>query len=227
MRENLSIVRAGPKSLHPDWLEGDPHRSWDLLLCPYAKVPLAHTLKIKPDYQGPPTPGLKWTGIRTLLAHWPFKTDWRVYRYICLADDDLQVTPGTWTKFFKIVAENNAALAAPALTIGSVASHPVTVQQAPTGARRTTFVEIMTPCFRVDVFEKLLPTLAETPSGVGWGLDYVWARLLEYQGIFVIDETPITHSRPSNNSDEICKIGFAEMEAMLKKYQAPQLEKNL
>ncbi len=228
MRENLIIVRSGPNSRHPQWLEGDPDRSWDLLLCPYKSIPLKDALALDDIGISRVQPGLKFTGLRTLFAHWPFKKyDWHDYNYICLADDDLQVTPGTWTKFFKIVAENNAALAAPALTIGSVASHPVTVQQAPSGVRRTTFVEVMMPCFRVDVLEKLLPTFDETPSGVGWGLDYVWAKLLDYQGIYVVDETPVTHARPSANTATNAQAGFTEMERMLSKYQASLLEKNL
>lgn len=225
MRENLIIVRAGPNSLHPDWLTGDPHRSWDLLLCPYVKIPFAFAHK--PDFQSLITQGLKWTGIKSLFSPWPFKRDWQTYKYLCFADDDLVATPGTWTKFFKLCADNNAALAAPALAIGSVASHPVTVQQAPTGVRRTTFVEIMTPCFRTDVWQTMLPTLAESPSGVGWGLDYVWAKMLDYRDIFVMDETPVVHSRPSNNSPATSKAGFAEMQAMMQKYQALPTEKNL
>ena len=228
MRENLIIVRSGPNSRHPQWLEGDPDRSWDLLLCPYKSIPLKDALALGDIGISRVQPGLKWTGIRALFADWPFKKyDWHDYNYIVIADDDLQVAPGTWTRFFKLCEDNYAALAAPALTIGSVASHPITVQQAPTGARRTTFVEVMTPCFRTDVWEGMLPTLAETPSGIGWGVDYVWAKLLGYKDIFVMDETPVTHSRPGNNTDEICKLGFAEMEAMLKKFQAPQLERNL
>lgn len=227
MRENLIVVRAGPKSLHPTWLEGDPHRTWDLLLCPYAPLTLREALATKGVLISRTMPGLKYVGIRALFASWPFIRLWQSYQYIMLADDDLEVVPGTWTKFFKIVAENNAALAAPALTIGSVASYPVTVQQAPTGVRRTTFVEIMTPCFRVDVLEKLLPTFKETPSGLGWGLDYCWAKILAYQDIFVVDETPVTHSRPSNNDPAVSQRGLAEMKAMMKKYDAPPLENNL
>lgn len=228
MRENLIIVRSGPNSRHPQWLEGDPDRSWDLLLCPYKSIPLKDALALDDIGISRVQPGLKWTGIQALFADWPFKKyDWHDYNYIVIADEDLQVAPGTWTKFFRIVAKNNAALAAPALTLGSVASHPVTVQQAPTGARRTTFVEVMTPCFRADVLEMLLPTFAETPSGVGWGLDYVWARLLEYKGIFVVDETPITHLVPSHNDPQVSAQGHAEMKAMMEKHQAPPLERNL
>jgi hypothetical protein len=221
MRKNLIIVRAGPNSLHQSWLDGDKSRTWDLLVCPYVEVSFSKAPGVKISKV---IPGLKYAGLRNLLT-----TDkiWASYDYIILADDDLRVPPGTWTRFFANVTKNKAALAAPALTIGSVASHPVTVQQSPIGARRTTFVEVMMPCFRVDVLEKLLPTFDDSPSGIGWGLDYVWGKLLDYKDIFVVDETPISHSTPSHNDPRVVQLGFAEMKAMMKKYNAPQLEKNI
>jgi len=230
MRKNLVVIRVGENSPHRKWLDGDPKRSWDLLLCPYQKISFKDALSLMPKdvLISSIIPGLKWSGIRALFAKWPLKRDWHSYRYIVFADEDLQIPPGTWTQFFKTVTEQKAALAAPALTIGSIASHPVTIQQSPGGARPTTFVEVMTPCFRVDVWEKMLPTLDETPSGIGWGLDYVWPKLLNYEGIYVVDETPVTHSNPNHSPQEVSQLGWIEMAAMLKKYDCEDRpERNL
>ena len=38
----------------------------------------------------------------------------------------------------------------------------------------------MTPCFRTDILEEILPTLLASSSG--WGIDQVWFNMLEGRG---------------------------------------------
>lgn len=220
-RNSLMIVRAGTRSLHQQWLDGDPARTWDICVCPYQEI----SSQLSEDV---PTsdvmPGQKWTGLATLFDVWD---GWREYEYITLADDDLFVMPGTWSRFFERAAHYGAQLAAPALSQDSVASHPVTVRHDGCDARRTTFVEIMMPTFRVDVLAKLLPTFAETKTGLGWGLDYVWPALLHYQGIFVIDSTPVIHWRPSAYTTEAATDGHADMTRIMAHYGATAREETL
>lgn len=218
---NLIIVRAGARSLHQHWLDGDPARTWDILVCPYQEIPPQLSENVLTSNV---IPGQKWSGLTTLFDTW---RGWREYDYISLADDDLFVMPGTWSRFFERVAHYDAKLAAPALSQDSVASHPVTVRHAGCAARRTTFVEIMMPTFRVDVLAQLLPTFAETKTGLGWGLDYVWPALLRYQGIFVIDSTPVLHWRPSAYTTEAAASGQAEMARIMANYGATVREETL
>ena len=68
------------------------------------------------------------------------------------------------------------------------------------------------PSLRVDTLSKLLPTFLESPGG--WGIDYLWAHLLSYKGMYIIDTTPVTHWRPSVHT----KNYGGEMNALLAKF---------
>ena len=63
-------------------------------------------------------------------------------------------------------------------------------------ARRVGFVEIMVPGFSRPVLEQLLPTLDESATGWGWGFDPLWAKLLDHQGLGILDAVPVLHTRP-------------------------------
>ena len=223
--DNLIIVRThgARPSMYPLWLDMDPARNWDLYVSPYKArpgVPAAiNDINNMPGYVERPTsaattfigevrPGLKWIGLRELLKEWP---NWREYKYILLADDDLFAMPGTWSRFFDRVAKYNAKLAQPALTEDSFFSFPFTVRNTEFAARRVSYVEMMAPCFRVDVLAELLPTFdMATELGNGWGLDYLWAIKLGHKDLFIIDETPVTHSRQNSITPERYEEGRLE-----------------
>lgn len=192
MGRSIVVLRAGPSSLHPSWVEGGPERGWDLLLCPYAENGFASD-PARGVSLGPVRPGAKWTGLRELLTGWD---GWRDYDYVLLPDDDIIAPEATWTEFFARCRALDARLAAPALEPGSFQSHLVTMRNESFDARRVGFVEIMTPCFRTDVLAELLPTLALSETGWGWGLDLLWPKLLGYEGLYTIDATPVLHTRP-------------------------------
>ena len=224
MSRDLIIVRAGPGSLHRTWLEADPSRDWDLFISPYIDRGTNFTASAGVMI-GDVLPGQKWTGLRALLNGWP---DWRNYRYVALPDDDLFAMPRTWSRFFELAARCDAKLAAPALSVDSLFSYWVTVRNTEFVARRVSFVELMMPCFRSDVLSKLLPTLDLTETGYGWGLDIVWPKLLSYEDIFIVDETPVVHPRPGSYTDsEMVAKGRAEMDGALRKYDASLVQKTL
>lgn len=188
MRENLVIVRSGRRSLHPTWIAEGARRSFDLWTCPYEESPAG-------DMPGPSRirPGGKWDGLAQILSEEPA---WRDYAYVCLPDDDLSIDAPSLSRFFAICKEHDASLAQPALSEGSQYSHPITLRNRSFRARATTFVEIMAPCLRTSVLATLLPTLAEGSTGLGWGLDDAWARLLDYRGLWIVDEVTVVHDRP-------------------------------
>jgi hypothetical protein len=192
MTRDLIIARCGTNSLHPAWVEGQPDRTWDLYLCPYQPVPF-QTDASAGVMVGEVIPGQKWTGLRALLRGWDGWTD---YRYVMLADDDLLAPPEIWSEFFHICKSIGAKLAQPALTPDSFFFYPLTMKNLRFERRRVGFVEIMAPCFRVDVLQDLLPTLDLTETGFGWGLDTLWPKLLAYEDIHIVDRTPIRHTRP-------------------------------
>lgn len=107
MGRSLVIVRAGPGSLHPRWIEGEAVRDWDLLVCPYAEIPFASdpARGVTVDVV---RPGPKWTGLRALLEAWD---GWRDYDNVMLADDDLDAPAATWSAFLAACREVEAKIA--------------------------------------------------------------------------------------------------------------------
>jgi hypothetical protein len=94
-------------------------------------------------------------------------------------------------------------------------------------SRRVGYVEVMTPCFATDVLAELLKTLELSETGSGWGLDFVWAKRLRYQQLFVIDETAVLHTRPVASAyTERLKQFSAEALKIMRKHQAPKILKS-
>jgi hypothetical protein len=221
MNKSLIIVRAGKKSLHGAWYDRGKPRKWDLYVCPFEPVPFESDPQSRVTV-GRVIPGPKWTGLHTLLQEWQ---DWCDYDFIMLADDDLFALPAVWSKYFEILAEHKPALSQPALTPDSYFSHLITVQNPNFILRATTFVEIMLPCFRMDVFTQLASTFGRTQTGWGWGLDFLWPHMLKNRGIMIIDATPVTHTRPvrSVTDQDLKNRVVAETNAILEASKAPVL----
>ena len=199
--------------MHYAWLDGDPHRNWDLYLAPYRRVLSAHPHVIP---TGRIRDAKKFIVLDSLLtrSRW-----WHRYRNVMLVDEDIFAMPETWSRFFDWTDQfDDMTMAAPALTPNSVSSHPVTVQQPGCCVRRVSFIESMMPCFRTKTLEMLLPTFLADPTGSGWGIDYAWAKLLDYRGIYVVDATPVTHWRPNAHD----RSYWPEANAVLTRYQAEQ-----
>lgn len=221
MTRDLIIVRAGRRSLHHTWLDPNEPRSWDLLISPYEEIPAPTGDVLISEIIDAPA---KWKGLRILLNEWQA---WRSYRYILLADDDLLATQQTWSRFFARCAQLGAKLAQPGLLETSFFSHSLTVRNLEFIARRVSFVEVMMPCFRGDVLAELIATFDLSPSGEGWGLDLLWPKKLGYQDVFVIDETPVLHTRKmrSHGDPELQRRLDGEMLKILKDNQVPWLMK--
>jgi hypothetical protein len=181
----LVVLRCGQNSLHWDWLDAR-RENWDLLLCPYQEIDAR-------GHQAHVIPGQKWDGLANFFA----KTQaWRDYDYICLPDDDVATDAASLNALFSFCARFKTSLAAPALTPNSYFSHPITMRNTEFAARRTSFVEIMMPCFSRAFFQEVLPTFGLSRSGTGFGLDYLWPYMLSYQDIWLCDDSPVHHTRP-------------------------------
>lgn len=189
-RPNLVMARVGHNSLHPAWTSNAQTRNWDLYLCPFQPLEpnAGQNCTVGDVIVGP-----KWTGLRETLNRW---NGWRDYEYIWLPDDDIFASQATLDRMFELAKALSFDLCAPALHEASYYAHFVTMRNRRCTARRTGFVEIMVPCFRVAALAELLPTLDLTPTGWGWGLDSLWPKLLGYRNTGIIDATPVLHTRP-------------------------------
>jgi hypothetical protein len=190
MTRSLVLVRAGAGSLHEHWIEPGARRDWDLRLCPYQEV----AVRTGPDVVvGDVVPGPKWSGLRQLLEEWD---GWRDYDMVWLPDDDIRADQDPITRMFQIARGAGLSLFAPALHESSYFAHFITMRNPRFHGRYTGFVEIMMPGFATAALERLLPTLALSETGWGWGLDSLWPKLLGYKGVGIIDATPVVHTRP-------------------------------
>ena len=218
VRRNLVLSRVGTNSLHPAWVDASTPRNWDLRLVPYEVVPDDPGLDCA---MGDVVVGPKWSGVREALSAWE---GWRDYDYIWFPDDDIAASQGAINRMFDVAAAVGFDLFAPALDEASYYAHFVTMRNARFFGRWVGFVEIMVPGFSTPALEKVLPTLEQTATGWGWGLDSVWPKLLDYQNVGIIDGVTVTHTRPVGvmRDPELRRRVHAESDRLLEDYDCRQ-----
>lgn len=205
-RRNLVIVRAGNKSLHPEWLSGPEPRNWDLVVSYFGDDPDIYRVDdvVRIDSKGP-----KWTPLQALVMQHP--EYFEMYDYIWFPDDDLEMKKRDMNRFFDICREHQLELAQPALTANSPVTHPLVFRNSLSRIRFTNFVEVMAPCFSSACLRRVLPTFSCTLSG--WGIDWLWPRIVDNpkSGVAIVDDVVIRHTRPLGgpNYDEMRKRGLS------------------
>ena len=191
MKRNLVIVRAGDKSLHPEWLKGAPSRSWDLVVNYYGENPDLYRV---PGVERIDSKGPKWPALHELICANPrFQTD---YDYIWLPDDDLRTDAAQINLLFEIMAQYHLQVAQPALTWNSYFGHLTTVRNSKFRLRYTNYVEVMAPCLSARLLAMTLPLFNANLSG--WGLDFVWTKFAANPDaeVAIIDAVSVQHTRP-------------------------------
>jgi hypothetical protein len=188
---DLVFCRVGDKSLHPAWV-GDPAtRSYDVWLDCYCDPAVWAGAPAKvTDGRGT----TKWPRLADLLARDPAVFD--AYGAIWVPDDDLAIDADGVERFLEIFHREGLSLAQPALADGCFWSHELTLAVRTYAVRFTNFVEVMAPAFSREALRACAPTFALSKSG--WGLDYVWPRLLgdPPDRVGIVDATPMVHTRP-------------------------------
>jgi hypothetical protein len=217
--KSLVLARVGRSSLHPSWITPGAPRDWDLYLSPYQEIEPHDDLDC---VVGEVIPGPKWAGVRDVLARWD---GWRDYDYVWLPDDDIAADHETLTRMFEVAHGLGLDLFAPALHESSYYAHFDTMRNRSFFARRVGFVEIMVPGLSRAALETVLPTLDESATGWGWGLDSVWPKLLGYENVGILDATTVVHTRPVGEMrDEVlARRVVAESDALLARYGCDQV----
>jgi O-methyltransferase len=196
-RRYLLCVRIGRDSVFERWFEADKPREWDLLLSYYA-FPSGGPL---PSAQVVSLGGLsKFSAIKDIYDK--DKNIFREYQAIWFLDDDIDLAFGDVDNFFNIMRELNLSLAQPSLSADSFRNFDVTTNCAECVARHSNFVEIMMPSFSQEAFQRCVDTFDKSISG--WGLDYVWSKLLGYnQGhkMGIVDAVVAKHTAPVDTSN--------------------------
>ena len=140
--------------------------------------------------------GPKWQLVRHALNNIP----WRSYEYIWIPDDDLQISGPDIFKMLKVASDHNVVLGQPALVDLNIQKQYKHILKHREGLllHYTNFVEIMCPFFRVDALVYVFHTFDTEEVKSGWGLDKLWASMVNFSDIAVIDSTPVVHTRPQN-----------------------------
>jgi hypothetical protein len=121
-RKYLVVVRAGDRSLHPQWLDTNT-RNWDILVSTYAARPERYIDQY--DFLHCFL-GSKWEGLSDVLeTHTNLIAK---YDYIWFPDDDLLTTGANINKFFQTTSCLGWAITQPALTDNSYSSWQITIQ---------------------------------------------------------------------------------------------------
>lgn len=216
MPRNLIVVRAGDKSLHPQWL-GNAPRNWDLAVSYFGDHPQRYLDQYDFLHR---CKGSKWAGLSDFVNRHAELID--RYDYLWFPDDDLFTTGEVINDFFNVCARLDLTIAQPALTRYSHYSWGITLAQPGVDFRLTDFVEIMAPCFKRSHFHLFRDTFSLNQSG--WGLEWLWREIAQEHQVFrfgIVDKTPIFHTR---------KVGTAahggsessptlELESLLSRFQ--------
>jgi hypothetical protein len=195
-RRFLVVVRAGDRSLHPQWLAQAETRNWDLIVHYNGDDPQRYPTSgdgmLRIDSKGP-----KWPALHALLNH--TRDAWREYDYIWIPDEDLAARGEDINRMFDLMAALGIELAQPSLSWESHASPVLTLHNPNFALRFSSFVEPTAPCFSRALLERVLPTFGETSIGVGLG--YVWPRFLQNAATqcAILDRIQVTHTRPADD----------------------------
>lgn len=213
-REYLVVVRAGDRSLHPQWLSD--RRNWDLAVSFYGDFPDRYRdqYDFLHIYRGS-----KWRGLSNFLDTHSALV--RAYKYVWFPDDDIFSHCDNISNFFRICDALQLTVGQPALTPYSFHSWKVTLQNQGFIARFTNFVEIMAPCFRTDHLNFFSKYFNENSSG--WGYEWLWWKLASEAAIAkfgIVDATPVFHTRPVGSSGHGGSVDspFSEAELLMQKF---------
>lgn len=191
-RRFLVVVRAGDRSLHPGWIKGGS-RNFDLFVSHYGRLPCPF-LEQTEYYR--PMGSVKWLALHRHMLEEP--EIFRSYDAIWFPDDDVDMDGASICRMFDLFVAHGLSLAQPALTHDSYFSHSAVLRDPGYILRHCNFVEVMAPVFSREALALLAPTFVH--SGIGWGLDFLWPRLLQRETrghlMGIIDATPMRHTRP-------------------------------
>ena len=193
-KKNLVIVRAGDRSLHEGWLEGE--RNWDIIVSCYGNQPN----QWKRDdiiflfYRGG-----KGDGIYDAFQQTPGLLD--KYDYIMMADDDFKMTADDINRTFDIMREHDLQIGQPSFSYQSHMVYHLELHNPQFKIRFSNFVEAITVCLSVNIWRQILPLYEKNP--LGWCIDHIWGRLTDEPSrqIAFIDEVQVTHTRPCQTSN--------------------------
>ena len=214
MKKNLIIAPAGDNSLHKKWISDN--QSFDLVLLYYSNSDEKFE-EYKKDCMIIEKKKLeKWH----LMSHF-IKNNLdliKKYETIWFPDDDLDTNCDDINKLFEIHKKYNLLLSQP--SVDGYVSYDIERKVENSILRFTNFVEIFCPMMSLPCLMLLLNTLGINESG--WGMDYLWPKLLGYpkDKIAIIDLVTVKHTNPIGETYEgrFSKEPMQELQELFFKY---------
>lgn len=214
MKKNLIIVPAGENSLHPNWVTDNIN--FDIIVLYYGKSEIKFNEYNKNSKDCIKVEGQKWH----LISDYILKNLKKIkdYDYFWFPDDDLLSNGKDINNLFEICRNNNLWLCQPSLD-GHV-SYEIEKKVPNSLLRFTNFVEIICPMMSLETLLKLVFYFNINESG--WGLDYLWPKILGYpkNKISIIDLVTVTHTKPigGNYKNRFKKDPMQELNEVFAKY---------
>lgn len=214
--KNLVVSICGDESLHKNWISSDVPE-FDLLVNYYGPT------EGKYSYDGINYYTFKGSKFLIMDSLWKKYNDvFSRYDAILIPDDDLLIGTTDINRFFKLFHEHNLELAQPSI-IGWM-SVPIVAPTINNILRYTNWVEIMTPCFSKNAFEKCKHTFSSNRTN--WGIDSLWFKVLgePKDKIAVIDDVVAVHTRPCfygdtySNNNNTFKTAWNDLHELMLEY---------
>ncbi|MCJ2012611.1 hypothetical protein [Methylobacterium sp. J-076] len=218
-RTNLVITRAGPGSLHRQWLHPQEARNFDVLVTSYHGSPAEEAVD---GVEVVFLPGKKVEGWRRIVSHYAERLEG--YERIAFLDDDIACDATALSACFDIGRDYNLALWQPSLTWSSYFTYGGTLHNDNFKLRYVNYIEMMCPFFTRSALKQIEPTFF---LGLESGIDLLWCSLIPPQDrrCAIIDEVQVLHTRPVGRDK--AANGFThhsyedEIETCLKHFRMP------
>ena len=222
----LLIVRAGDNSLHPHWLYPPGERLWDLHISYFGKRENPYPLPERVSFSREVGP--KYIGLVDCLDKHP--EFFERYKYIGLADDDLDADMNCWNTTFATLDRLGAVMGQPSLDWRSFYWHDVVLRRPQFEYRVTDFVEMMAPLVRSDFLREIVPTFRYNQSSIG--LDHLWRMKAAGEGklLAIVDSCSMYHTRRMEGGTQYKTARLAsgktkdeELQELIEKYNITDL----
>lgn len=136
------------------------------------------------------TKGIKWGVLSSALtsptSRYAASRVAEAYSFVVFPDEDIEMRGSDLDEALRIAEQYRLSLWQPSVCPGTRARWPSLLQEPRDVVRFSNFAEMT----RVGVSsEALVDVVAPTLKGAstGWGLDFAWAKLLDYRGVGVVD----------------------------------------
>jgi hypothetical protein len=195
----ISCISENDTQFPDKWVS--ENANYDLIYLCYSKSKIFQNYLLKLGVKCYQVYSGKWKNIKAYFDKYKLEN----YKYFFFPDPDLEISIEQINKLFDFASLRCFDLCQPAVTLDSFESHSWLYQQKDSVFRPVKFVEVMCPCFKREILEKLLWTFDLSYSG--YGLDLLWAKY--FQG-YVIDSITVKHLREQNFRNRAKMVGFPD-----------------